>query len=368
MGCSNSNIKTLSSINQFENSEEDKNKSKIDVTDSNLDTERENENINNTKFKPKETIGVTPPGKIELVENIDGIEYVNKIINNEKYFSLAIREYLLLSTLFHPNIVHFKNIYKEKKESHINSVNLIIEYADDGDLNKKLNNQQKGKEFYEEKTLIFWMMQICLGLAYLHKKYILHRDIKPANIFLNKNGLIKIGDFGLSKKYNSKNDYVKKSTLVGTSIFIAPELAKKNIVSDKSDIYSLGQTFALFINLKKHKYSDEFKALIDKLIEFNHYNRPSAEEILNMDIIKEKMNLFLDENEFEKGYAFIIMKKLKEEGNIQFENDDSLIKKLKKCWNELFIKMNPNKNKDEKIRKKRDLDILMCLIDKRIHK
>ena len=50
MGCSNSNIKTLSSINQFENSEEDKNKSKIDVTDSNLDTERENENINNTKF------------------------------------------------------------------------------------------------------------------------------------------------------------------------------------------------------------------------------------------------------------------------------------------------------------------------------
>ena len=366
MGCSNSNIKTLSSINQFENSEEEKNKSKIDVTDSNLDTERENEKINITKIK-KETIGVTPSGKIELVEYIDGIEYVNKIINNEKYFNLAITEYLLLSTLFHPNIVHFKNIYKEKKESHINSVNLIIEYADDGDLNKKLNNQQKGKEFYEEKTLIFWMMQICLGLAYLHKKYILHRDIKPANIFLNKNGLIKIGDFGLSKKYNSKNDYVKKSTLVGTSIFIAPELAKKNIVSDKSDIYSLGQTFALFIDSGRG-CSDEFKALINKLNDFNYYKRPSAEEILNMDIIKEKMNLFLDENEFEKGYAFIIMKKLKEEGNIQFENDDSLIKKLKKCWNELFIKMNPNKNKDEKIRKKRDLDILMCLIDKRIHK
>ena len=366
MGCSNSNIKTLSSINQFENSEEEKNKSKIDVTDSNLDTERENEKINITKIK-KETIGVTPSGKIELVEYIDGIEYVNKIINNEKYFNLAITEYLLLSTLFHPNIVHFKNIYKEKKESHINSVNLIIEYADDGDLNKKLNNQQKGKEFYEEKTLIFWMMQICLGLAYLHKKYILHRDIKPANIFLNKNGLIKIGDFGLSKKYNSKNDYVKKSTLVGTNIFIAPELAKKNIFSDKSDIYSLGQTFALFIDSGRG-CSDEFKALIDKLNDFNYYKRPSAEEILNMDIIKEKMNLFLDENEFEKGYAFIIMKKLKEEGNIRFENDDSLIKKLKKCWNELFIKMNPNKNKDEKIRKKRDLDILMCLIDKRIHK
>lgn len=367
MGCSNSNIKTLSSINQFENSEEEKNKSKIDVTDSNLDTERENENINIPKIKRKEIIEVTPPGKIELVEYIDGIEYVNKIINNEKYFNLAITEYLLLSTLFHPNIVHFKNIYKEKKESHINSVNLIIEYADDGDLNKKLNNQQKGKEFYEEKTLIFWMMQICLGLAYLHKKYILHRDIKPANIFLNKNGLIKIGDFGLSKKYNSKNDYVKKSTLVGTNIFIPPELAKKNIFSDKSDIYSLGQTFALFIDSGRG-CSDEFKALINKLNDFNYYKRPSAEEILNMDIIKEKMNLFLDENEFEKGYAFIIMKKLKEEGNIRFENDDSLIKKLKKCWNELFIKMNPNKNKDEKIRKKRDLDILMCLIDKRIHK
>ena len=139
------------------------------------------------------------------------------------------------------------------------------------------------------------------------------------------------------------------------------------IISDKSDIYSLGQTFSLFIN-SKNKYSNDFVDLIDQLIDYNYYHRPSAEEILNMPIIKEKMNIFLEKNEFEKGYAFIIMKNLIEEGNIKFENDDSLIKKLKYCWNELFIKMNPNKNKDEKIRKKRDLDILMCLIDKRIHK
>lgn len=366
MGCCGA-TKTLSLVKPFENNkEQEKKENEIDATEDyyNLDTEKENVNIQD--IKSKKTLGITPPGIIELIENKTGKKYVIKSINNERYFDLAIKEYLLLSILFHPNIVHFKNVYKEKKETHINSVNLIIEYADDGDLEKKLQNQQKGKEFYDEDTLIFWMIQICLGLAYLHKNNILHRDIKPANIFLNKNGLIKIGDFGLSKKYKSKNDYVKKTTLVGTYDFIAPEVLDKGNICDKSDIYSLGKTFFLFIK-SKNKYSNDFVDLISKLIEYKYYLRPSAEEILKMPIIIEKMSIFLEKNEFEKGYSFIIMKNLNEEGNIIFENDDYFIRKLKYCWDELFQKKNPNKNKDEKIRKKRDLDILMCLIYKRIH-
>ena len=368
MGCCGNSVPiTKSLVKPFENDEtEKKNDNKIDVTKNDiLDTEREI--INNLdNIKTMKELAATKTGITELI-NITGKNYVNKSINNEKYFSLALKEYELLSECFlHPNIIHFKYIYKEKKESHINSINLIIEYADDGDLNTKLERQKNSKEFYDELTLIFWMMQICIGLAYMHKKNIVHRDIKPANIFLNKNGLIKIGDLGLSKKYKSKNEYVKKSTIVGTKFYIAPELIEKGIFCDKSDIYSLGRTFSLFIN-SGNNYSNDFINLINELIKDNYYERPSAEEIFQKTIIKEKMDIFLKKKEFEKGYSFIIMKNLNEEGNIKFENDDSFINKLKNCWNELFEKLNPNKNKDDKIRKKRDLDILMCLIYKRIH-
>ena len=64
------------------------------------------------------------------------------------------------------------------------SGNIVTEYANDGDLFKKLEENK----CIDEETLLFWLMQICFGLSYLHKKKILHRDIKPQNIFLNKNG------------------------------------------------------------------------------------------------------------------------------------------------------------------------------------
>ena len=118
MGCS-SNPKTISitSVKPSEKNEKEKNNdNKKDVTNNGiLYTESEiNENVDN--FKSKKILGLTPTSKTELIISyITGKKYVNKSINNQKYFELAIKEYQLLSECTHPNIIHFKNIYKKKK-------------------------------------------------------------------------------------------------------------------------------------------------------------------------------------------------------------------------------------------------------------
>ena len=70
----------------------------------------------------------------------------------------------------------------------------------------KVKRQINENKYFDENLLIYWMMQLALALKYIHKKKIIHRDIKPSNIFLTKSGIIKLGDFGLSKIFNNKDE------------------------------------------------------------------------------------------------------------------------------------------------------------------
>lgn len=74
------------------------------------------------------------------------------------------------------------------------------------------------------------------GAKYLHSNGIIHRDLKPANILV-KNGVCKISDFGFAK--NLGNDYVLKS-IVGTPLYMSPQLLKGLKYTAKSDLWSIG--------------------------------------------------------------------------------------------------------------------------------
>jgi NIMA (never in mitosis gene a)-related kinase len=74
------------------------------------------------------------------------------------------------------------------------------------------------------------------GLNSLHELSIVHRDIKSANLFLNKNGLLKLGDMNVSKV--AKRGFL--STQTGTPYFASPEVWKDQPYNVKSDIWSLG--------------------------------------------------------------------------------------------------------------------------------
>lgn len=277
----------------------------------------------------KQFLGEGSFGTVYLIQanNQTKNEYVCKNIDlssltKEKEKS-ALSEVSVLKKCIHPNIIQFKEAFitrKPKRELH-----LITEYADNGDLEQKIKEQKEKKVFFPEKQIINWLIQVCLALKYIHEMHVIHRDIKPSNIFLTKSGIIKIGDFGISKILAKNHKQTK--THIGTPSYMAPEVIESEKYDYKVDIWSLGITFfelitfrapfygnsefGLFnniINGKKkisintfnntngNEYSHELIDIINKMISNNPNQRPTIDEILNVPIIKKDLEEFLVKN------------------------------------------------------------------------
>jgi NIMA (never in mitosis gene a)-related kinase len=80
------------------------------------------------------------------------------------------------------------------------SINIIMEYCENGDLGKFLKKQMNRP--VDESKIWKFFIEMCLGLRYLHSNKILHRDIKTINMFLGKDDKIKVGDLGVAKLLN----------------------------------------------------------------------------------------------------------------------------------------------------------------------
>ncbi len=95
---------------------------------------------------------------------------------------------------------------------------------------------------YDYSQKLELMSQVVEGIGYLHKKNIVHRDLKPSNIMIDKEGVVKIIDFGISKL---KDTFYSDYTLSGfaTKNYSSPEQLAGRIITNQSDIYSLGLIF-----------------------------------------------------------------------------------------------------------------------------
>jgi serine/threonine protein kinase len=106
---------------------------------------------------------------------------------NELYLE---RELRIHQTCQHKNILSIEDILFEKDH-----VNLISEYCSNGDLFEYIFHQG----ILSEKESINFFIQILDGLEYLHSRNIVHCDLKTENIFIDKNKILKIGDFGVCR-------------------------------------------------------------------------------------------------------------------------------------------------------------------------
>ena len=235
---------------------------------------------------------------------------LSKMKQNEKDNSL--NEIRLLASVNHKNIIAYKESFYEEST---NTLNLILEYADGGDLQTKISAHKNMQKYFNEKTIWSIFIQMVYGIKELHDRNIIHRDLKSANIFLMKNGICKLGDLNVSKE--AKTGLLKTQT--GTPYFASPEVWGGKPYGLKSDIWSLGcilyQMAALkmpfqgsnfkevYNNVSKCKYqplpsiySKELDLIIKKLLQIDPDKRPNCKDILEDSIVIEKIKLLFNTN------------------------------------------------------------------------
>ncbi|KRW99637.1 Protein kinase-like domain [Pseudocohnilembus persalinus] len=215
----------------------------------------------------RETIGRGSGGVVKLaVDKITGVQFALKemSVNLSPEFQKQLDiELHVLMKCKHPNIIKCYGASLNNGQ-----IQIAMEYMDFGTLDNL--GQMFGKLDQEVLGPIF--VQCLKGLDYLHSDLkIIHRDIKPQNILINKQGEVKLTDFGVSGKISTQQN--QKNTWTGTVTYMAPERIIGESYGTDSDLWSLGITM-LELATGKYPYSQFQYNTFWQLLETIQQNQP----------------------------------------------------------------------------------------------
>ena len=269
-------------------------------------------------FKIEKVLGKGSFGSVYLVtrkedQKIYALKSVTMEKLNKKEQENSVNEVRILASVNHPNVIGYKEAFWDDQN---NTLNIVMEYADDGDLQTKIQKMKKNCGFFEEDLIWSYSIQMIEGLKALHDKKIMHRDLKSANIFLVKNKKqCKLGDMNVSKVIKEK----VLRTQTGTPYYASPEVWNDKPYSYKSDLWSIGCVIyelcalrppfkgkdldELYVNVCKGKvdrinkvYSDNLWKMIMMLLQVDVNKRVNCDQFLNHPLIVRKIKEMKSKN------------------------------------------------------------------------
>lgn len=184
------------------------------------------------------TYGIVYKARDRVTSEIIALKKIRLEAEDEGIPSTAIREISLLKELQHPNIVRLYDVVHTEHK-----LTLVFEFLDQ-DLKKYLDVCDSGLEIPILKSFLY---QLLTGVAYCHHHRVLHRDLKPPNLLINREGQLKLADFGLARAFGIPvRSYTHE---VVTLWYRAPDiLMASRKYSTPVDIWSVGCIFAEMAN------------------------------------------------------------------------------------------------------------------------
>jgi len=153
-----------------------------------------------------------------------------EIASDKKTLERFGNELRIARKIVHKNVGRMYDINEDKGTHYI-----TMEYVSGQDLRGLI--RQSGKLGVE--TALSIAKQVCDGLAEAHKTGVIHRDLKPSNIMIDREGNVRIMDFGIARSLKEKG-ITGAGVMIGTPEYMSPEQAEAKEVDQRSDLYSLG--------------------------------------------------------------------------------------------------------------------------------
>ena len=274
--------------------------------------------------------------------NIYALKKVRLQNLSDKEKENSLNEVRILASVKSTFVIAYKEAFIDEKDQ---SLCIVMEYADKGDLYQKICQFKKIGCLIEEVDVWRIFIQMVKGLKALHDLKILHRDLKSANIFLFSDGSAKIGDLNVSKVAHKGLGY----TQTGTPYYASPEVWRDEPYDIKSDIWSLAcvtyemlalhppfraeNMEALYNKVVKcqygkisERYSSDISEIIKLLLKVKSKERPTCGQILKHPLVKKRIEFFqaeagnenIDIDDMEEG---VLLRTIRIPKNILFLSD-----------------------------------------------
>ncbi|XP_076311663.1 cAMP-dependent protein kinase catalytic subunit 3-like isoform X1 [Tachypleus tridentatus] len=235
-------------------------------------------------FEVKKTIGTGTFGRVCLCrDKVTGGYYALKILEKADVIRLKQVEHVknektILQQVTHPFIIDM--IWSTHDDS---SLYMLFEYVCGGELFSYLRNAGR----FNSTMGTFYAAEIVLALEYLHKYQIVYRDLKPENLLLDRDGNLKITDFGFAKKLTDRT-----WTLCGTPEYLAPETIMNKGYNKAVDWWALGILIYEMLAGYPPFFDDNPVAIYEKIlagkIEWPRYIDPVAKDLIKKLLVPDR--------------------------------------------------------------------------------